>query len=139
MTETPSQPNQQPQPQPVDYASQTVETNKDARTWGMLCHLLALSGFLTSAIGWIVGPLIMWLIKKNDFAFVDDQGKESLNFQIWMFIYALVSFILTFVCIGFILLPAVAIFDLVMVIIASMKANQGIRYRYPLVIYRFLK
>lgn len=69
---------------------------------------------------------------------VEDQGKESLNFQISMTIYFIVAWILVFILIGFVLLAALVIFDMVMVIIASVKANNGEKFRYPLCI-RFIK
>lgn len=111
--------------------------NKDERTWGMLCHLVALSGFIVP-FGTILGPLIIWLIKKDEMPFVDDQGKESLNFQLTMFIAFIISALLMLVFIGFILVIILAIFDLVMIIVATIKANDGVRYRYPWAI-RFLK
>lgn len=106
--------------------------------WAMLCHLAALAGYLTGGLGSVIGPLVVWLIKKDEFPLVDDQGKESLNFQISILIYAVVSFVLTFVVIGLPLLIAVAVFDLVEIILASVKANEGVAYRYPLSI-RFIK
>ena len=119
----------------------TTETdgsvNKDERTWGMLCHLLALSGFIIP-FGSIIGPLIIWLIKKDEMNFVDDQGKESINFQLTMLIAFIVSAILMLVAIGFLLVVILAIFDVVVIVIASIKANDGVRYRYPYTI-RFLK
>ena len=121
--------------------NQTLETegsvNKEERTWGMLCHLLALSGFIVP-FGSIIGPLIIWLIKKDEMEFVDDQGKESINFQLTMLIAFIISAILMLVVIGFLLMAILAIFDVVVIIIASIKANDGIRYRYPYAI-RFLK
>lgn len=114
-----------------------VETNKDARLWGMLAHLLALSALVT-AFGGIVGPLVAWLVKKNEHPFVDDQGKESLNFQITCFIAGLVAFLLTFVVIGLLLIPVVLVFWLVFTIIGAVKANEGVRYRYPVTI-RFIQ
>jgi uncharacterized protein len=107
------------------------EQNKDARMWGMFAHLSAFTAVLTAGIGAIVGPLVIWLIKKEQFPFVDDQGKEALNFQITMCIYSVVAGILSFLCIGFILLPVIGIVDIVFTIIATIKANDGIRYRYP--------
>lgn len=104
--------------------------NKDERTWGMLCHLTAFSGFIIP-FGSILGPLIIWLIKKDEMPFVDDQGKESLNFQITMLFAFIISFVLMFILIGFVLMGVVAIFDIVMLIIASIKANEGVAYRYP--------
>jgi uncharacterized Tic20 family protein len=82
--------------------------------------------------GSIVGPLIIWLIKKDEMPFVDDQGKEALNFNISMTIYGLISVLLVFVLIGFILLVVLGIAWLVLAIVAAVKANEGIAYRYPL-------
>ena len=111
--------------------------NKDAKTFGMLCHLLAFAGFVIP-LGNIIGPLVIWLMKKDEFPFVDDQGKESLNFQISLIIYALISGVLIIVVIGIFLLIAIGIFMIVMVIIATIRANEGQKYRYPLTI-RLLK
>jgi uncharacterized Tic20 family protein len=111
---------------------------KDARTWAMLCHLGGLGVYIIPTVGHIIATLIFWLIKKDESPFVDDQGKEALNFQISITIYALISLLLTLVVIGIILLFAVGIFDLVMIIIAALKVNGGEKYRYPLCI-RFIK
>ena len=104
---------------------------KQERTWGMLCHLSAL-GVFVFPLGNVIGPLIIWLIKKDESPFVDDQGKESLNFQISFTIYCAISVILIVVVIGIILLIALGIGFLILVIIASIKANEGEEYRYPL-------
>ena len=116
------------------------ELSKDARMWAMFCHLAGLAGLipLMPAFGSVIAPLIIWQIKKDNFEFVDEQGKEALNFQISVLIYALVAGLLCFVCIGFLLLPAVYIFDLIFLLIAAVKANNGEHYRYPLSI-RFIK
>jgi hypothetical protein len=116
------------------------ETDRDARMWAMFCHLAGLAAFLPVApvLGGIIAPLIIWQIKKDDFTFVDEQGKEAVNFQISIVIYALVAGLLCFLCIGAFLLPAVYIFDLVFLLIAAVKANDGVHYRYPLTI-RFIK
>jgi len=116
------------------------ETNRDARMWAMFCHLAGLAAFLPVApvLGGIIAPLIIWQIKKDDFAFVDEQGKEAVNFQISIILYALGAALLCFACIGVFLLPAVCIFDVVFLLIAAVKANDGVHYRYPLTI-RFIK
>ena len=126
------------QPQAVQESTGSKETNKDARMWGMICHLAALAGIVVPVVGCVVGPLIIWQIKKDEFGFVGDQGKEAVNFQITILIYLIVSGLLTFLCIGFVLLPAVGIFDFVFMLIAAVKANDGEHYRYPLTI-RFIK
>lgn len=107
-----------------------AETNQEARTYGMLCHLLALSGFVIP-FGHIIGPLIVWLIKKDQYAFVNDQGKESLNFQITVTIAVLVSVALIILLVGIVLTPIVALAALVLVIMASVNASSGKYYRYP--------
>ena len=121
---TPSTPPTQPPTAPPPTGS------SDERMWAMFAHLSALAGFIIP-FGSILGPLIIWQIKKNEFPLVDDQGKEALNFQITMAIALLVSFVLMIVLIGFILIWVVGLFDLIMIVIAAIKANNGERYRYP--------
>lgn len=120
----------------ADQNDQTSEVNvskKDENLWGMLCHLSALAGFVIP-FGNIIAPLIIWILKKDEFPHVDDQGKESLNFQISITIYFIIGVILVFVAIGIVILPIIALFALIMIIIASIKANDGVKYRYPLTI-----
>ena len=105
---------------------------KDERTLGMLCHLTGLS-YLIGIPGFIV-PLVLWLVKKDSSDYIDYHGRESLNFQISIFIYGIVSAILILVLIGIFMLIALAIFSFIMMIIAAIKANDGVRYRYPLTI-----
>jgi uncharacterized Tic20 family protein len=105
--------------------------SKDARMWAMLCHLL---GFFTC----FIGPLIIWLIKKDEDPFINSQGKEALNFQITVAIAWVVSAVLSVICVGVFLGMAVAIADLIFAILASVKANNGEAYRYPVAI-RFVK
>ncbi len=104
---------------------------KDARTWAMLCHLSALVGLLGNGIGFLLGPLVVWLVKKNDDPFIDEQGKEAVNFQLTMFLAALVSGILIFVIIGIFLLIVVAIIATVLPIIGAIKASEGEHFKYP--------
>jgi uncharacterized protein len=108
-----------------------------SKTWDMLCHLSALAGFIIP-FGNIIGPVLVWQIKKNEFPSVDVHGKESVNFQISVVIYAFIGFLLTFVLIGIPLLVLLALGSLVLIVIASIKANNGEAYRYPATI-RFLK
>jgi uncharacterized protein len=115
----------------------TETLSKDERMWGMLCHLTAFSGYLVP-FGNVLGPLIVWMIKKDEMPFVDDQGRESLNFQLTMLIAVIVSAILVFVFIGFLLLGVLVIFQIIVIIMAAIKANDGVKYRYPYTI-RFIK
>lgn len=104
----------------------TGEAPQDQRTMSLLAHLL---GIVTGPIG----ALIIWLVSKDDASkgFVVDQSKEALNFQITVFIAIVISWILAFVLIGLLLMPLVGIANLVLCIIAGMKANNGESYRYP--------
>jgi len=104
---------------------------EDARTMAMLCHLLAFVGMLGIPFGNILGPLVIWLLKKDADPFIDDQGKEALNFQITVTIAAVVSALLTLVFVGFLLLAVILVAWLVLVIMAALKAKDGVAYRYP--------
>jgi uncharacterized Tic20 family protein len=103
------------------------------RTWGMLCHLSALAGYLLPG-GNFLGPLIVWLLKKEESAFVDHHGRESLNFQISVTLYLVVAAVLSCAVIGFVLLPVIALAALVLTIVASISASGGDEYQYPLTI-----
>lgn len=120
----------------MDYNQENL--TKDEKNWGMFVHLAAFAGYLTVALGFIVGPLILWLIKKEDSSYVDYHGKEALNFQISFFIYGLIAGALILVFIGVILLPIVGILHLIFMIIGTIRASEGTYYRFPLTI-RFIK
>lgn len=106
------------------------QPSSESKMLGMLAHLLGIMGFL--------GPLIIWLIKKDDDPYVDEHGKESLNFQITMMIAFFISGMSTIIFIGCITTPILVIADIILCIMAGMKANEGISYKYPLTI-RFIK
>ena len=103
----------------------------EERNWAVLCHLSALLGVVVWGLGIVLGPLIVWLIKKDAMSFVDDQGREALNFQITVLLAGIVCSALVFVLIGIPLLALLGIADLVFIIIAAIKASQGVSYRYP--------
>jgi uncharacterized protein len=98
----------------------------------MLAHLSALAG-LVIGLNWL-GPLIVYLVKKDEHPFIADQSREALNFNLSVFIYIIASAILIILVVGLLLLPAVAIAWLVLTIIAAVRANNGEPYRYPLTI-----
>ncbi|WP_346854359.1 DUF4870 domain-containing protein [uncultured Draconibacterium sp.] len=108
------------------------------KQWGMFTHLAALATFVLPVAGNFIGPLIIYLIKKDEYEFVNDQGKEVLNFQIsWSIIFA-ISIVLIFVGIGVIMLVGFGIAWLVLVIVGSVAASNGQYYRYPLT-YNFFQ
>ncbi len=104
---------------------------RDARKWAMLCHIVALVGLLGNGIGFVLGPLLVWMIKKEDHPFVDEQGKEAVNFQITMMLLAIACGLLAFFVIGLLLLPFVLIVAVVFSVVGAVKANEGEHYRYP--------
>jgi uncharacterized Tic20 family protein len=127
----PAQPSQPTTPTPPPG------TESQARTWNMLCHLSALAGFIIP-FGNILGPLLVWQIKKNEIPSTNVHGKAALNFQITVtlaaFVGVVVAVILSFFCVGFLLVPLVILIGLaglVFAIIAGIKANNGEDYKYP--------
>ena len=118
--------------------------SKEERQWAMFAHLSALlGGLVTSAVGgwgFFLGPLVIWLIKKDTMPFVDDQAKEALNFNITVSAIFLILLILTFLSLGIgalITVPVmliVGIAALVFIVIAAIKSNEGVAYRYPFAI-----
>jgi len=107
------------------------------KNWQMLCHLSSFAGFLFPH-GNILGPLVVWMVKKDQIPFVNDQAKESLNFQISLTIYTLAAGLSSLVLIGIPFLLALLVFGIVEVAQASVKAEKGEKHRYPLCI-RFIK
>ncbi len=117
-----------PSPPPASEAppaGDVAGTTKDEQTMAMLAHLLGIFlGFL--------GPLIIWLIKKDESDFVEDQAREALNFQITVLIALFAAGLSIFAVIGCVLTPGVVVANIVFCILAAMTANDGRTYRYPL-------
>lgn len=131
----------EPTPPPPSQTTEPAEATPPAdnsNTMGMLCHLLALCGLIGVPFGNVLGPLVMWLIKREEIPFVDECGKEAVNFQISMTIYTIIAGLSALLVIGFVLLPAVLIVNLVLTIIASIRASEGTNYEYPFSI-RFIR
>ncbi|MEI8644007.1 DUF4870 domain-containing protein [Pseudoalteromonas sp. Hal040] len=114
-----------------------IVADKEQRTWAMFCHLSALAGLLFP-FGSVIGPLIVWLVKKEEMPLVAEHGRKSLNFQLTMMIAYIVCFMLMFVVVGVILLLLVALFSLIMVVVSAIKANDGKEVNYPMAI-EFIK
>ncbi|QLF93834.1 DUF4870 domain-containing protein [Pseudomonas sp. ABC1] len=107
--------------QPLDHQT---------RQWAMFCHFSAALGFVFP-FGNLFGPLIVWQIKKDQHPFIEEQGREAMNFQITVAIALAVSLLLMLVVIGFILAGIVIIGAIILGVIAGIKANEGVAYRYP--------
>ena len=112
----------------------STPTSTSVRTWCILAHATALVGFLVPVAGHIVGPLIVWLAKRQDSPEIDAHGKESMNFQISMLIWNVIAGILCLVLIGIPLLILLHILNIIFVIVATIRASEGQLYRYPLTI-----
>ena len=116
----------------------TPQYSKEEQKWAMICHLSALAGFVIP-FGNILGPLVVWLMKKDTMPLVDQHGKESLNFQITVAIAALICVVLMFVLIGIVLIFVVGLGALILTIMASIKVSNGeLDYKYPFTL-RLLK
>ncbi|MBS1917598.1 MAG: DUF4870 domain-containing protein [Bacteroidetes bacterium] len=101
-----------------------VPPTSDEKTLALLSHILTL-------VTWFIAPLVIYLIKKDESKFVSDHAKESLNFQITLFIACIVGVILTLIIIGALILGLVSLAALILVIIATIRASEGKIYRYP--------
>ena len=106
------------------------ELSQDVRQWAMFCHFAAFFG-LIFPFGNLIGPLIVWQLKKDLHPFVDDQGKEALNFQVSVALASVLCFLLMVVVLDLALLPLVSVVAIVLTVIAGIKANEGQAYRYP--------
>jgi uncharacterized Tic20 family protein len=116
---------------PNSPATPGTAPSEHERTWGMLAHLSALAGLVLPLFGTVLGPLLVWLARRDDSEFVAAHAKEALNFNISVLLGALACIVLMLVFIGFLLGTALFIAWLVMTLIAAIKASEGHPYRYP--------
>jgi uncharacterized Tic20 family protein len=112
----------------------TTAVSIDSRNWAVIGHSSAFIQFI--GIPAFVGPLVVWLIRKDD-PFSADQAKEALNFNLSILVYMILSALAILLIVGLILLPIVMISWFVLVIVASVNASNGDAYRYPMTI-RFI-
>jgi uncharacterized Tic20 family protein len=115
---------------PVHPGSGDAEIPRNERTMVMLCHLLGLSGYIVP-FGHLIGPLVVWLVKKDESVAVDIAGRESVNFAITITIVGIVGFVLVFFGIGICILLVLPVLHAVPIIIAAIKASDGRQWRYP--------
>ena len=123
-----------PQPRPPA----NIPAIANVRTWSAFCHASALLGVFFHFPGHLLGPLIVWLIKRDDAPEIDAHGKEAVNFQISMLIYNVVAAIFCLILVGFVFLFILWILNAIFVIIAAIQASDGKFSRYPMTI-RFIQ
>src|SRR6059058_2040891 len=116
-----------PTPLNPEVVPAEIPSTPDDRTMALVAHL---TGILT----WFVGPLIVWLIKKDQSKFVDEQGKEALNFQITLLIGDVIGIATSCLVVGWFIILAVWVIRLVFCILGAIAANKGEHYRYPFAI-----
>lgn len=138
--DTPTFDSDEPLTAPAGAASHTVDDDRpgvEERNWAMLCHLSAFAGYLVPLAN-IFAPLVIWALKREGNPLVDDQGKEAMNFQISVTIYVIVALLFSLILIGIPFLLALILADLVLTLVAAIKAGDGETYRYPLTV-RFIR
>ncbi|MHC4931028.1 MAG: DUF4870 domain-containing protein [Planctomycetota bacterium] len=113
-------------------APERNEEAKQARTWAMLCHLAGISMYVGVPFGNIVGPLVLWLIRKDEYELVDEQGKIALNFQISWAIYIAAAIFLSLFLIGIPILIVLLILQFVLTIVGAVKVNNRQPWSYPI-------
>lgn len=104
--------------------------DRQARQWASFAHVLSLLGYVIG-FGHVLIPLVIYLAKREDHEFVADQAKESFNFHLTIFLLELLCLPLLCIVIGIVLLPIIVVLDIVLTVIAGIKASEGVRYRYP--------
>lgn len=121
--------------QPISYATPTTSgapytgpapTSED-KTMALLAHILGIPT-------WFIGPLIIYLVKKDASPFVNDQAKEALNFQITIGFLYIASVLTACIMVGGLIAPVAGILNIVFCIIAAVETNKGVAYRYPFIL-----
>jgi uncharacterized Tic20 family protein len=147
-----SGPNQMAVPGPASAPISDQTRASDEQTWATIIHLSGFAGLTGIPFANILAPLVLWLVKRQDSAFVDYHGKEALNFQISVMLYviaaAIIAAVIAISIFGILFLPALAllpvaimfvigliIYWIVMMVIAAVRANSGQNPRYPLIIH----
>ena len=101
------------------------------RDWAMFCHLSAFAGYLFP-FGGIIGPVICWISRKDESAWVDTNGKSSLNFQISLLLYTILAIPLCFIIVGIPIIGCLIILEFICIIMASIRTAKGETFKYPL-------
>jgi uncharacterized protein len=126
-----------PGPVPGTPPAAPQALSEDERTWGMVAHFSALAFFVLPVVGCVIGPLVVWAIKKDQYPFAAEAAKEAINFNIAVLIGYAVCTVLAFVFVGIVLWAILFVYWLVMTIVAGVKASEGIHYRHRITLRIF--
>jgi len=107
---------------------------RQERIWGSLCHLAGFAALIAPFAGMVIGPLVCWLLRRDRSHFVDREGKKAVNFQLSVFVYLLLGLVLTRAYIGYAIVALLLGLDIVCIVAASIRANNGEDFEYPLCI-----
>ena len=124
-------------PEMIDLSREDVPPSAtgavDEKSWAMGAHLSGLVGYIIP-FGNVIVPIVILRMKKSESAFIAEHAKEAINFQISLLIYFAIAALLLLVAVsvGIFLLFALVVLDIIFIIIASIKANKGVQYTYPL-------
>jgi uncharacterized protein len=105
--------------------------SSDERTWAMIAHLSAFAGMVMPWLGQVGGPLVIWLTRRDQSAFVERQAREALNFNLTVVLASFLCAAFFLIGIGILLWAALALIWFILTIVAAVRANEGIDYRYP--------
>jgi hypothetical protein len=107
------------------------DLSESERNWAMFCHLSAFAGFFFP-FGSIIGPMICWLSRKDESAWVNFNGKASMNFQLSILLYIVLLIPLCFIIVGIPFVVFLGVLKIVCIVIASIRASKGEKFKYPL-------
>ena len=127
-------PSNPPQSNPLPPGVAPTISPAEERNWAVATHLAAFSGYIGVPCGHILGPLIIWLIKKDTSNFLDEVGKETVNYNISILIWFVICIPFCFILIGIPVLIGLMIMDIIVTIMAAVAASNGEQYKYPLAI-----
>ncbi|HZL76786.1 MAG TPA: DUF4870 domain-containing protein [Bacteroidales bacterium] len=109
------------------------QLSESERNWAMLCHLSGFASYFFP-FGGVIGPLICWLSRKDESAWVDENGKAAMNFNLSILLYCVLTIPLCLILVGFVIIGFLITLKIVCIIIASVRGSKGERFKYPFAI-----
>ena len=115
---------------------ETASDNNAINQEAMIIQLSALSGYIVP-LGSLIVPVVLWLVWREKDPYLDEMGREAVNFQLTMLVYYCICFVLFLVLIGFLLIFAAMIFHIAYIIVGAVQTSRGVNFRYPMTIRFF--